>query len=260
MTADTRPRVPASPPAVRRVRETRAGEFPLYVHPEWQAQWPWLVQGTTGRGEDGLDLGLFGDVPVGLALARWRRLREATHTAHAVHARQVHGARIIGHDVACGSLLLCDDADGHVTRVPDLLLTVSVADCVPIFLVAPHHRTIALLHGGWRGVAAGILDAVSVVLTGIVAPSELHLHCGPAICGDCYEVGPEVVRALGHDAGDGKARLDVRAEVARRALALGIPARNISVSEHCTRCGEPAFWSHRAGCRERQMGVLAIRP
>ena len=260
------PHLPAEPLPVRRVLEVREGGFPLHVHPEWQGLWPWLVQGTTGRGEDGLDMGLFGDVPVGVAHARWRRLRQATGLGHAVHARQVHGARTVWHDMACGAFQLIEDGDGHATAAADLLLTVSVADCVPISLVAPGPRAVALLHGGWRGVAAGILEAgIRLLATKAAAPPDtLHLHCGPAICGDCYEVGPEVPAALGlagrtrPDSG-GKVRLDVRAEIARRALEAGLRLDRITVSGHCTRCGEPAFWSHRGGCRERQLGVLGVR-
>lgn len=266
MSGGEQPRLPAEPPPVRQVAEVRAGEFPLHVHPEWEAQWPWLVQGTTGRGEDGLDMGLFGDVPVGVAHARWRRLRQFTGIRHAVHARQVHGARMVWHDAPCGEFRLIEDADGHATNASDLLLTVSVADCVPISLVAPAPRAVALLHGGWRGVAAGILEEGIRLLgarTGAL-PESLHLHCGPAICGGCYEVGPEVPAALGLGGapgsdGVGKFRVDVRAAIALRALAAGLRADRITLSGHCTRCGDPAFWSHRGGCRERQLGVLGVR-
>lgn len=256
------PRLPAAPPPVRHVTETRTGEFPLYTHPGWQAQWPWLVQGTTGRGEDALDMGLFGETPAGLVCARWLRLRETTGMRYAAHAFQVHGSRILWHELGCAELMISDDADGHATATTDILLTVSIADCVPISLVAPTQRAVALLHGGWRGVAAGILEKGIRLLahhTG-ARPEELHLHCGPAICGNCYEVGPEVPAALGLEAGGGKVLLDVRALVAERAIGAGVPADRITTSSHCTRCGEAAFWSHRGGSRQRQMGVLGLRP
>lgn len=247
---------------IRRVTETRMGDFPLYVHPDWASWWPWLVQGTTARGEQGLDLGLFGAVPVAEAMAAWRRLREAAGLGSAVHARQVHGANLLWHAAPCGVLVLHDGADGHATAAPDLLLTVSVADCVPIFMVSPDRRAVALLHGGWRGIAAGILEAGIELLCARTGgrPGELHVHCGPAICGACYEVGPEVASALGMDTDGRKAHVDMRGHLAARARAAGIGADRITASAHCTRCGDGVFWSHRGGSTQRQLGVLGVRP
>ncbi len=253
------------------VREERIpGELPIYRQPEWAARFPWLVQGTTARGEGtgAFDLGLFGATPVAESIERWRRLREALGVRRAAHARQVHGSDILVHGAGPPGLLVSERYDGHASTQPDLLLTVSVADCVPISLVAPHARAIALLHGGWRGVAAGILErgvAVLHHLTGTDA-GALFLHLGPAICGRCYEVGPDVFAALGLPVPAGPAPIDLRAALAERATRLGIPSGQISSSGFCTRCGDGAgaapspFFSHRGGCVERQLGFLAVQP
>jgi polyphenol oxidase len=137
------------------------------------------------------------------------------------------------------------------------LLTVSIADCVPISLVDSSSRRIALLHGGWRGTALGILGAGLAHLGG--DPSAVHVHLGPAICGRCYEVGPEVHQALGLAVPAAPAPVDVRAVLARQAVDAGVAPGHISVSEHCTRCGDN-FFSHRAGSPGRQLGVLGLRP
>lgn len=261
----TRAPVPAShratpelPAGVRRVLERPpAGDVPLHVHPGWERDLPWLVQGTTGRGPDpGFDLGLFGDSPVGATLERWRSLRSATDMGRAVHSHQVHGAAILHHGPGESGLTVSEGYDGHITGVTDVLLTVSVADCVPISLVDPASRRIALVHGGWRGTARGILQAG---LDGLDAdPRGVICHLGPAICGPCYEVGPEVHDALGLPAPDGPAPVDVRAVQARQAIDAGVSPGNITVSGHCTRCGD-AFFSHRAGSPGRQLGVLGVR-
>jgi copper oxidase (laccase) domain-containing protein len=93
------------------------------------------------------------------------------------------------------------------------------------------------------------------------APERLWLHCGPSICGACYEVGPEVHAAINPHlpVPAENTPIDVRAAIAERALGMGLPAEQVSVSGHCTRCGEPDFFSHRAGSKARQMGVLGIR-
>ncbi|MGH7475888.1 MAG: polyphenol oxidase family protein [Longimicrobiales bacterium] len=266
-----RPTRQQAAPAARVVREAPlAGDVPIHVHPVWQRDWPWLVQGTTGRGPDAepFDLGLSGSTSVGTVFGRWRALRGATGCPRAVHSRQVHGARILAHDAGPPGLFITDGFDGHITAAAGLLLTVSIADCVPIFLVEPEQRAIAVLHGGWRGVAAGVLQRGLDALAALgVDVARIHMHLGPAICGDCYEVGAEVPAALGLEAGAGT--VDLRGELQRRAQASGLDATRLTRSAHCTRCGgtgdavvgtaRRAFFSHRAGEPQRQMAVIGIR-
>jgi copper oxidase (laccase) domain-containing protein len=73
-------------------------------------------------------------------------------------------------------------------------------------------------------------------------------------------VGSEVPAALalpGTEAGH--VLLDLRAVIAQRALRAGLSSDHVTLSAHCTRCDDSAFWSHRAGARQRQLGVLGIR-
>ncbi|MBI4539141.1 MAG: laccase domain-containing protein [Gemmatimonadetes bacterium] len=255
---------------VELVRERPAtGAVPLYVHAMWSERFPWLVQGTTaaGPGEAPFDLRLFGSAPVGRVLERWEQLREATGCPRVVISRQVHGTRVLVHgaggseDSRAPGLFVTRGYDGHATRAPGLLLTVSVADCVPISAVDPARRAIALLHGGWRGIAAGVVEAgvSALVKLGGSRPDELYVHLGPAICGGCYEVAPEVHAALGFPIPARPAPVDLRALLVERAIALGVRRDRLSVSAHCTKCGDSPFFSHRGGRAERQMGVLGIR-
>lgn len=242
----------------------RPGPVPLFVHPGWSARFDWLVQGTTGRGApDDFDLRLSGATPASTALGRWRRLRESLGMPRIVHAGQVHGARVLRHPTGePAGLFLAEAADGHATRADGVLLTVTVADCIPISLVDPTRRALALLHGGWRGVAAGIIEEGVATLHELAgtSPEDLFLHLGPAICGACYEVGPEVYTALRCEAPPENRPIDLRAIAADRAAALGIAPERISISAHCTRCHGAPFFSHRAGSSGRQVGVLGIRP
>ncbi|HUF49453.1 MAG TPA: laccase domain-containing protein [Longimicrobiales bacterium] len=250
--------MPALPDGVGHSTEVR-GAGGLYTQPHWDADMPWVAQGITARGGN---MSLFTDTPVGDVLARWHALRDALHCRIIVHSRQVHEAAVHVHRALPEGLLLAADADGHATRDVGVLLAVSVADCVPINVVAPQARALALLHGGWRGIAAGILERGIARLTEELGArtAELRVHLGPAICGECYEVGGAVVSGLGLPAvGPGTAHVDIRAVLARRARALGVPAAHISVSTHCTRHGDSPFYSHRGGCRERQISVLALR-
>lgn len=242
--------------------EQRPGEVPLYRHPGWAERFPWLLQGTTARGEGApFDLRLSGTLPVHEVLGRWRLLRESLGFPEAVHATQVHGTRVLYHEASgAAGFFLADDADGHATCAAGVLLTISVADCIPVSVVDPERRAVALLHGGWRGVAAGMVEQGIDVLAERAGSraGSLHLHFGPAICGMCYEVGPEVHEALGLERPSAPRPIDLRALATERALACGVPAAQLSISAYCTRCAGSPFFSHRAGCGERQVGVLGL--
>jgi YfiH family protein len=242
------------------------GDLPIWTHPEWEERFPWLAQGITSGGSSAapFDLGLFGALPVGEALGRWRALREALGFPSTAHARQVHQARILHHAArAPDGLLVSEGYDGHLTAVPGLLLTASVADCVPVSIVAPEARAVAIVHAGWRGVVAGILEgAISVLRVEHRAGADsLWLHCGPAICGECYEVGPEVHAAVHPERAPPSVPtpIDLRAALAGRAVAAGVRAERITLSSHCTLCGDGGFFSHRGGSAARQMGFVGIR-
>jgi YfiH family protein len=235
------------------------------THPEWSSDLPWLVQGTTtrGGGHGEGDLGLFsGGASEAVARRNWERLLTSTGMSGAAHARQLHGAVVRWHGSVTTGVHLSAACDGHATSRPGLLLAVSVADCVPVFLVAPRVRAVAALHAGWRGAAAGVLEGGIELLTRrtSVEPEALRVHLGPAICGRCYEVGPEVFEALGLPAPARQRPVDLRAVLAQRAIAVGVTPSRVSVSTHCTRCTGSALFSHRGGDRGRQVGYIGVHP
>jgi hypothetical protein len=248
---------------IRKIRETPVeGDVPRFAHPEWSRELPWLVQGVTtrGAGPEPFDMALFGTGRTSDVMARWESLRRATHMERIVHGRQVHGAIVRFHEAASPGLQIVPSCDGHVTAAPGVLLTVGLADCVGASLVDPARRAVALLHCGWRGTVAGVLEQGIEALVERVDsdPGDLHLHLGPAICGECYEVGPEVHDALGLDAPSAPTPVDLRAVLAGRALAIGLTLSHISVSAYCTRCGDSPFFSHRDGDPERHQSFLGI--
>jgi YfiH family protein len=208
-------------------------------------------------------LGFWTGEPVGEVMRRWRELRHglAPRFAALVMAHQVHGARVLWHEGVVPGWHITDGADGHVTRQRGVMLAVTVADCVPIYLAGSDATVVALLHAGWRGVAAGMLEAGVAAITERtgVRPSALAAHCGVAICEQCYEVGAEVIAAvLGRQAA-GPERLDLRGALAARARALGIS--DVSTSPWCTSCHRDRYFSHR-GSRGadagRQAGLLGV--
>jgi purine-nucleoside/S-methyl-5'-thioadenosine phosphorylase / adenosine deaminase len=243
--------------------------LPAVTHPEWSARYDWLVQGTTLRGDgevagDGsasFDLGLFSDAsPPRAVLAHWERLRAGTGMREVVHAHQVHGAEVRWYGGGVPGLHVLEPCDGHATARAGALLAVTVADCVPVSIVDPAARAVALVHAGWRGTAAGVFEhGIALLAEGAGSrPADLRVHLGPAICERCYEVGPEVFEALGMEVPRSPTPIDLRAVLARRAAAVGVSVDAITASGHCTLCGH-GFFSHRGGDRARQVGFLGIR-
>jgi len=239
-------------------------QVPLYMVTDWADRFPWLYAGIThaGASPDPFDLRLFGEPASRLASTRWNHLLEASAFETIVYARQVHETRIVVHDGGGSGLReAAGAADGHATAESGVLLAVTVADCVPVYLLDAEARAVALLHAGWRGTAAGILPRGVALLSQRwgTDPGGLLVHLGPAICGECYEVGPEVFEALGLKAPSAPAPVDVRAALARQARTAGVPADRITVSDVCTLCGSSNLFSHRAGRSERQVAVMGIR-
>ena len=80
------------------------------------------------------------------------------------------------------------------------------------------------------------------------------LHLGPAICGRCYQVGPDVFEQLTGWQTIRNRHVDLRALLAEQAKEMGV--RQLSASPHCTRCDNDRFFSHRAGDAGRQVAVI----
>lgn len=237
-----------------------AREPPLFGRADWREEYPWLVQGITlrhGVGGEPFDLRLDGPSPTGEVLARWDRLREPLGATTVVRFRQVHGAAVRVARAGGVGVLFGPPGDGLLTRDPGVLLTVAVADCVPVYLLEPRSRAVGLLHAGWRGTAGGILEAgvASMWDRFGIRPEELHVHLGPAIGGDRYEVGPEVYRALGLADPGGPAPLDLRAHLGERARSAGVRPDRIGMSQVCV-WQDSRFFSHRGGDEGRQVAVL----
>ena len=267
------------------VLEEAGSRPPALIHPGWRAAFPWLVQGTTtrGAGPEPFDLGLFmEDADEDAVRARWHELVEWTGARVAGHARQVHGADVRvwcdeeadAHEVAGAKAVagasdgatsravrLSEPCDGHATDRPGVVLAVTTADCVPVFVVDPARRAVAMLHAGWRGVAAGILERGLDAMAGAyrTRPEDVHVHFGPAICGSCYEVGAEVFEALDQPVPSRPTPIDLRAVLVSRALRSGVGPARTTVSAHCTRCTGSGLFSHRGGDPHRQVGFLGVR-
>lgn len=209
---------------------------------------------TTGRQAG--SFGLHTDEPVREVIARWAALRAqlAGSAPRLATVSQVHGNHVVRQRGDWRGWLRGEDADGQLAVERGVAMAVTVADCVPVFLAHPSGAT-AMLHSGWRGTEARIVEVALRQFDALgLRPDEFRLHCGPAICGRCYEVSPEVHARLTGMRVDVPTTVDLRAIIAGHAHALGV--RDISISELCTRCDNTRFFSHRAGDAGRQLGVI----
>jgi YfiH family protein len=163
--------------------------------------------------------------------------------------RQIHGIEVLALREPPREDDRTEDADGQATRLERVAPTVFVADCLPVALSTGDG--VAMLHAGWRGLAAGILERGVAMLRGLGARGDLHVAIGPGAGACCYEAGAEVHAAVGHSVA---AIVDLKAAAADRLRALG--ARSVEDAGICTICDERYFSHRRAGgVTGRQAGV-----
>jgi YfiH family protein len=185
---------------------------------------------------------------------RWAALQQSHAPAGLVSSVQVHAARVAEHSKPWDGWIRLEGFDAHVVSAEVGAAAVTVADCVPVFIAHPS-GAVALAHAGWRGTAGGVVGATIERLVDLgLDPADLHLHLGPAICGRCYEVGPEVYEQLTGWQTVRNRNVDLRALLADQAKNAGV--RSISASQWCTRCDNDRFFSHRAGDAGRQISVI----
>jgi YfiH family protein len=221
---------------------------------------------------DSLNLGILTEDERAAVYENRRRLAAALGfgAGEILHGLQVHKAELATHagpqrcdlwaPYAHKSHRVADDsadaalpeADGHVTAEPGLAALVFVADCLPVALAGP--GGVAMLHCGWRPLAAGI------IAKGVAAIDATAAAIGPGIGPCCYEVGNEVLDAfvnLGEGIADGR-MLDLP-EVARRSLARA-GVEQVESAGLCTSCNPELFYSHRrdAGRTGRQAGLVWV--
>jgi YfiH family protein len=209
---------------------------------------------------DSLNLGVLTDDETATVVENRRRLAAALglDPERIAIGLQVHGAELAFHAspqapspfAAPGSPL--PEVDGHVVAAPGLAALVFTADCLPVALSGA--GGVAMLHCGWRGLAAGILAA------GAEAVGATGAAIGPGIGPCCYEVGPEVLDAfsgLGEGIATGR-MLDLTEAARRMLVAAGV--ERVEAAGHCTSCEPELFFSHRrdAGRTGRQAGLAWI--
>jgi len=174
--------------------------------------------------------------------------------AQPVWLDQVHGVgvqRLTRADLAVPAAY--PQADASISTEPGVACTVLVADCLPALLAAPGGRGVGAAHAGWRGLAAGVLEATVLALCEAAAcpPSSLQVWLGACIGPRCFEVGEEVRQAFGVDASaffqptgvTGKYLADLPGLARWRLRAAGVT--QVSGGQWCTASDASRFFSFR---------------
>lgn len=135
------------------------------------------------------------------------------------------------------------DTDALISVRPGIALAVRTADCLPILIVDTRRHTIAAIHAGWRGLAAGIVtQTVEKMIARGSRGDDLIAWIAPAIQKCCFAVGADVAAALGRG---NETYLDLPRIAADELTACGILPKNLDISTRCTCCEAATFPSHR---------------
>lgn len=191
-----------------------------------------------------------------------------------VTPRQVHGCDILVINEANEdySHFLSVEGDAVITNQPNVIIGVCVADCVPIVLCDPDNKTIAVVHAGWKGTAAGLVGKTVAGMKSEFGsnPARVHAAIGPCIQKCCYEVDEPVKKAFhqGNLSWDtyadlknpGKWHLDLASANRDLLLSAGLGTDAVQCSDQCVCCHSEQFFSYRRDKEEsgRQMGFIML--
>ena len=202
-----------------------------------------------------------------IAFAAWADAAAANAGSRLRGVDQVHGAEVVRAESLRDGRRV--EADGVVSSSPHDAPVVLAADCAPVWLVDPAARVVAIVHAGWRGVIAGVIEAgVRACVENGASAAQLTAAVGPHLQACCFEVGPEVAvqfskhirpaatLVVERRRGDSCA-LDLASAIAARLSAARV--RTIHTALACTRCRHDILHSYRRnGKGGPLMGAFAM--
>jgi polyphenol oxidase len=240
-----------------------------------RAQWlaPAGVQAlTTTRQASGVSLPPFdrsnlgdhvGDDPAAVARNRALLVAAAALPSEPLWLRQVHGIQVIDVDALANGEV--PEADAAITRRAGRVLAILTADCLPVLFAADDGSVLGAAHAGWRGLAAGVLEATIAAMR--IDPSRIAAWIGPGIRQAAFEVGGEVrdmfvaqdaraTEAFRASDRDGHLRCDLALLARKRLRHAGVV--DIADCGLCTH-DDARFHSHRRDGRGGRMATLLWR-
>jgi YfiH family protein len=244
---------------------------PSWLGPDWPV--PECVRSVFTLRGGGVSVGPYASLNIGshvqdapAAVAENRRRIATTFDLPTEPAwlTQVHGAEVVRLGAQLQANLM---ADAAVTRHPGRVCVIQVADCLPVLFAARDGSVVGAAHAGWRGLAAGVLEATVAAMG--VPPGQLWAWIGPGIGAAKFEVGPEVRESFVAAAGPagaaeieaafitnarGRWQCDLVALARQRLAACGLTA--IHGGQWCTFSDAESFFSYRRDGRSGRMAAL----
>ncbi|MFH2097360.1 MAG: peptidoglycan editing factor PgeF, partial [bacterium] len=190
---------------------------------------------------------------------------QGINPSQAVHAQLIHGnlVRIVSSQEK-GQLI--KQTDGLITSEQNLYLTITVADCLPVFIYDPVHKVIGLVHAGWKGLISEIIPAAVIAMKGQFQskPGEILVGIGPGIKSCHYQVDDrraEEFRAKYPEAmikKQGTQSLDLTLIARQQLINMGVLETNIKVNTDCTYCQQNKYFSYRREGGQKVKTMLIV--
>lgn len=242
----------------------------MFIEPAWAAQFPELIVVQSTR------LGGVSPAPYASLNLGWYTEDDAEHvkenralvaTALGVSEKafagghQVHGNQVKTITEAAS----CTGYDAFVTNKLGVILTVTVADCVPVLIYDPEQKAWGAAHAGWRGTVGGVVTHTLSAMTKNYGtrPADCYAYIGACISRPNFEVSRDVALQFATHLVDGgfpndKFRVDLKQANREQLLAGGVSSTQIEVTPYCTVTDNDRFFSYRneGGKTGRMLGII----
>lgn len=167
--------------------------------------------------------------------------------------RQTHSVNILSLiDSIDVNALDLEGIDGLVTNIPEIVIGVNTADCLPVVAFDETNGVAGVAHAGWRGAIAGIITSlIDRMIEAGGSAEDMEIYLGPAICKDCFEVGEEVAVEFPTSVVDRsltKPHVDLYRYACERLIGRNVNEKRIHCTpqELCTKCHSGTLFSARA--------------
>lgn len=175
-----------------------------------------------------------------------------------INIRQVHGDRVVLIDQQNSRIeKIVAQADALVTAMPQVVLAIRTADCLPVFIYDAAHSALGLVHAGWKGTQKKIIDKTIAVMKKNFQTQlkDITIALGPSIRRCCYEVESEFVKYFPGTVKrkENKYFFDMVKENKNQIASLGVSVKNIFDCRICTCCDTNYFSYRREGVKAGRM-------
>ena len=157
-----------------------------------------------------------------------------------------------------------ENCDGVFTDEKDIVCSIQVADCMPIYFAHCSKNVYGLVHAGWRGLVYGILKSTSqLILENGYKLHDFEIFIGPSIQKCCFEIRDDIVGnfkigCVTPTQENGKYNVDLQYQACREMIQMGFKKNQIKVSTECTYCSQEKYHSFRRDGKDsgRMIGLI----